>query len=207
MSEATRKPVAPSPRKRTRHQSASPDYADLVVTATTTEAALSASLAQFKEVFGSLEETRTAAAGNAKFVALLSAMAAIKDGDTATLGPLLKQMLLISAILGPNGELQRDQNGQLVTDGSVGRFMRTSFRQRLELFGDQFVEAGFEEGKIAIDILMEEAGFKPPYKPEDNNSPAENTEKTATVATPLQNAKQEQANAKEFEGINLGVIH
>ena len=91
-------------------------------------ARLAAETAQFKEVFGSPAEAKVAAEGHAKFASISSRMLSIKDNDMATLAPVMTEMLEASALRGPEGQLQYDAKGQLVTDGSVGRFSAQQLR-------------------------------------------------------------------------------
>ncbi|HEV2709149.1 MAG TPA: hypothetical protein VGU67_02950 [Edaphobacter sp.] len=151
-------------------------------------ARLAAETAQFKEVFGSPAEAKVAADGHAKFAGIASAMSSIDDSDTKSIAPVMSQMLEASALRGPNGELQYDKNGALVTDGSVGKFLRNSFKQRMEMFADQFVKAGDEEGQAAIDILMERAGLRTP------SSASESEENMSDeVRTGLETVRAERA--------------
>lgn len=151
-------------------------------------ARLAAETAQFKEFFGSPAEAKVAAEGHAKFAGIVSAMSSINDNDTKTVGPVMDQMLQASALRGPNGELQYDNNGALRTDGSVGKFLRNSFKQRMEMFADQFVKAGDEDGQAAVDILMERAGLRTP------SSASESEENMSDeVRTQLKTVREERA--------------
>jgi trimeric autotransporter adhesin len=125
-------------------------------------ARLAAETAAFKEYFGSPAEAKVASEGHAKFASISSAMLGIKDGDINSVRPVMSQMLEASALRGPEGQLQYDDKGALITDGSVGRFLRSSFQQRMEMFAEQFVKAGDEDGQAAVDILMERAGLRTP---------------------------------------------
>lgn len=131
-------------------------------------ARLAAETAQFKEVFGTPQEAKIAAEGHSKFSAISSAMAAIKDGDATSVSGAMQNMLEASALRGPQGELQYDKNGALVTDGTVGKFLRNSFKQRMDMFAAEFVKAGDEDGQAAVDILMERAGLRTPSSASDS---------------------------------------
>ena len=149
-------------------------------------ARLAAETAQFKEVFGSPAEAKVAAEGHAKFASISSKMLGIKDGDAASIAPVMSEMLEASALRGPDGQLQYDAKGQLITDGSIGRFLRNSFHQRLDLFASQFVATGDDEGQAAVDILMERAGLRAP-------SSAKEEEMSAEVRTQYEALKAERA--------------
>ena len=149
-------------------------------------ARLAAETAQFKEVFGSPAEAKIAAEGHAKFAAISSKMLSIQDGDAASLAPVMTSMLEASALRGPDGQLQYDPKGQLITDGSVGRFLRNSFQQRMEMFASQFQAAGDDEGQAAVDILMERAGLRA-------SSSAKEEEMSAEMRTQHESIKTERA--------------
>lgn len=159
-------------------------------------ARLAAETAAFKEIVGSPQEAKVAVEGHATFMGISSAMSAIQDSDVKTLNPVMDEMLKASAIRNEAGELQYDQNGALVTNGMVGKFLRNSFKQRLELFADQFVKANDEEGQAAIDILMERAGLRAPSSPNEEEMSAEmrtQHESIKAERAALDREKQERA--------------
>jgi|GEM_PF-5596189 len=163
-------------------------------------ARLAAETAQFKEVFGSPEEAKVAAEGHAKFASISSAMLGIDPNDVNSIRPVMQQMLEASALRGPEGELQYDKSGALVTDGSVGRFLRTSFQQRAEMLAEKYKAAGDEEGLAAIDILMEREGLRAPSsasESEEGMSEAVRTQLNQLKAEREALAQEKQAAAAE----------
>jgi hypothetical protein len=149
-------------------------------------ARLAAETAQFKEVFGSPAEAKVAAEGHATFASISGSMSGLVDGDTKTLTPVITQMLEASALRGPDGELQYDKNGALVTDGTVGKFLRTSFQRRMEILAEECKQNGDEDGLAAVDILMERAGLRA-------TSSANEEEMSAEMRTQHEAIKAERA--------------
>jgi hypothetical protein len=161
-------------------------------------ARLAAETAQFKEIFGSPAEAKVAAEGHAKFASIAGAMGSIKDGDTTSVRPVMQQMLEASALRGPDGQLQYDKDKNLITDGSVGKFLRSSFQQRIEMFAEKFAKDGDEDGQAAVDILMERAGLRAPSSASNEEmSEATRTELATLQAERAQLAQEKQERATE----------
>lgn len=163
-------------------------------------ARLAAETAEYKKHFGSPAEAAVAAEGHAKFATISSAMLGVQDGNSESVRPVMSSMLEASALRGPDGELQYDSNGALITDGSVGKFLRNSFKQRMEMFADQFVKAGDEDGQAAVDILMERAGLRTPSSASANEEAMSDEMRTQHQAIKeereaLAREKQEAATA------------
>jgi hypothetical protein len=161
-------------------------------------ARLAAETALFKEIVGTPEEARIAVEGHASFMGISTAMGSVNEKDLGTLKPVMAAMLEASAIRDADGNLQFHPNGALVTNGTVGKFLRSSFEQKLTLLANDFKTANDEEGQAAIDILMERAGLRTPSSPNEEEMSAEmRTQHDAIKAERAELDREKQERATE----------
>lgn len=117
---------------------------------------LSQKAAQYDGMFpGGIEEAKFAAEGNKTFSNLSDLFTQVKDRKSTQ--AVLAEMMKLSYELDDEGAPVRNQNGQIKTNGTVGRFIEQTFGLGLDHWAGVAKEKGDDELAVAIDVLKARA--------------------------------------------------
>jgi hypothetical protein len=165
---------------------ANPEFRDQIYA----DSRLAAKAKQYGEMFGSPEEAKVVAESHQTFANLRSLMGSVKPGDMQSTQGVINAMLEQGALRDENGEVLRDAKGQMVTDGTVGRFLKNFFEMRLNLFEQQAKQQGDNETLAALDTIMERAGLRTPSSVDEDGMSEELKAERARIASERQELDQ-----------------
>lgn len=135
---------------------------------------------KYDEIAGSPDEAQVMSQGYVAFSNLGEHMAAIEDGNFQTMTPFMESLKEQTALRDENGEIRRYPDGSMMTDGSVGKFLKTFFHERLEILTKQAQQNGNDDLLAALDTVMESAGLRGPSSAHEDE-PEELQEQRASL--------------------------
>lgn len=175
---------------------ADPELRDLIFS----NARVAAKNKGYSELFGSVDEARTVSEGHKTFANLRNLMGQVKPNDPQSTQSVINAMLEQGALRDEEGNVLRRQDGSLVTDGSVGKFLNNALQLRLNLIENEAQRTGDNETLAALDTIMERAGFRAPSSAaEDEMSDSLKAQKAQIDAERKQIDDQRAAAQKEAQ--------
>ena len=128
---------------------------------------------KYDEIVGSPDEAQVMSQGYQTFAQLGEHLMAVEEGNFQTLTPFIEAMKEQTALRDANGEIRRYPDGSMMTDGSVGRMLKTFFHERLEMLKQQEEKAGNDWRLAIFDEVMECAGLRGPSSAQQEDEPEE----------------------------------
>lgn len=156
--------------------------------------------AKYDEILGSPDEAQVVVAGHTAFSGISNLLSEVKDGAPESVNAVVNAMLDQTAVRDEDGNPVKNPDGTVQTNGTVGRFLKNWFKQRLEFMGEQFVTKNDEEGQQALDILMERAGLRAPSSANEEELSDELKAQKAEIETgkaELDQRRQQQQEADQ----------
>jgi len=135
---------------------ANPEVRDMLFA----NARLAAKAKPYVDMFGSVEEAQAVQQGHQQFAQIRNLMGSVKRDDVQSTQAVINAMLDADAMRDEDGNPLKDENGQVVTAGNTGRFLRNFFGQTLLAAEAAAKQSGDNEMLAAIDLLMERKGFR-----------------------------------------------
>ena len=172
---------------------ADPEFRDRIFA----DARLAARERQYADLFGSPESARVVADGHQAFANLRNLMGSVKPGDMQSTQAVISAMLEQGALRDENGELLRDANGRMVTDGTVGRFLNNALRMRLENIEAEAKQNGDDETLASLDHIMERVGLRAPSSVAEDGLSEELQAERSRIEQERQQLNQERAQRQQ----------
>jgi hypothetical protein len=154
--------------------------------------------AKYDEILGSPEEAKVVVAGHDAFSGISGLMADLNPEEPSTYFAVVNGMLQHATLKDEDGNPRKNADGTLMTDGTVGRFLKTSFKVALENMAAKATAEGDEEAQQAFDLIMERAGLRAPSSPNEDDVSEELKAREAKVRegeTRLEQERRQQAEA------------
>lgn len=132
-------------------------------------ARIAAKVDKYEGIFSSPEEAQTAAGMSETLGGIRNLMIDLKPNDMDGTHGVIKGMLEAAALRDENGEVLRDANGNVKTDGTTGRFLANAFEFRLKILEAEAKAAGDEEALASIDTIMGRAKLRATSSPDQDD--------------------------------------
>lgn len=115
---------------------------------------------KYDELLGSPDEARVVVEGNNAYMGISGLLEGVQDGNYDSVNAVVNAMLQQTVVRDDEGNPVKDQQGNVRTNGTVGRFLKNWFLQRMESNSQKAATANDEEYQLAIDVIMEREGLR-----------------------------------------------
>jgi hypothetical protein len=128
-------------------------------------------LAPYEQIFASPEEAKVIAETANEYSGLSEAYSLVaRDVEKGT-SALVSKLIEGSALRDADGNIRKDENGNILTDGTAGKFLDKIFERGFALKVAKKVESLNDENvSAAFDLVMESVGLRPSTADQDQNA-------------------------------------
>ena len=141
---------------------------------------------QFREIFASPEEAKIVAQTAQEYAGAIEAFQSVAQDPQKGTTNMVQKILEMSALRNADGTPMKDDKGNLLTDGTAGKFFDTIFERKFHAaILNKVAELGDENVQAALDLVMESVGMRPSTAGKD------------TVTDPALTARKAELDAQE----------
>jgi hypothetical protein len=151
----------------------------------------------YTDRFGSPEEADAVIAGHQAYSNIAGLLGGVKREDIGSTQAVIDAMRNLTALRDDDGNPLKDEQGNVRTDGTVGRFMRNFVVMTLGNLERQAKQSGDDETLAALDHTMERLGFRAPSSAGQGESEELKAQRTALTEQQRQLDAQRDQGRKE----------